>query len=183
MPEVDMVRDTTKLRPQTVAYVNIRPNLCITVLAADGEDAVKIPETAPYMVTVKYAGGTEDAKRPTMGMARELGFIDRDGTTVRFPFLTIREGYVQRIRIVNRGGVAKYTMDYSANADALEGGDGGELMTGRTVLRVDEMVEVTDGSTTTAGTLIIEAQPHMIDVATTLNADSGAIDTVVYMEE
>ena len=183
MPEVDMVRDTTKLKPQTLAYVNENANLCITVLAADDDDAVQIPETAPYMVMVRYAGGTEDAKHPTMGMARELGSIVRDGTTVRFPFLAIQGRYNQWIRIVNRGGEAKYVMSFDAK-DADHGDDAeGTLPTGTTALslRDDDVVTLPEGVGSTSGSLIIEAQPHMIDVATVLvNRDDSSTDTVIY---
>ena len=107
--------------------------------------------------------------------------IDRNGTTVQLPYLTTREGYVQRIRIRNRGsGEAKYTLDYATNAEAVEGTDRGVLEPGeRKVLVVRDVVEIT-GSTTTAGTLIVEAQPRQIDVATTVNTADGGIDTVVY---
>ena len=99
---------------------------------------------------------------------------------MRFPYLTTREGYVQRIRIVNRGGAAKYTLDYATNAEAVAGTDEGVLEPGeRKVLVVSDVVEIT-GSTTTAGTLIVEAEPRTIDVATTVNTADGGIDTVVY---
>ena len=76
----DMTRDTTKLKAQTVAYVNARSNLCIMVLAADDDDAVAIPETAPYMAMTTYAAGTPEAKfAPPMG-THALGMIERDGT-------------------------------------------------------------------------------------------------------
>ena len=116
-----------------------------------------------------------------MPMPQPLGKIGRNGTAVRFPYLTTREGYVQRIRIVNRGGVAEYTLDYATNAEAVEGTDAGMLEPGeRKVLVVRDVVTITDGTTTTAGTLIVEAEPTQIDVATTVNTADGGIDTVVY---
>ena len=112
-------------------------------------------------------------------MMQTLGMILRDGTTVRLPYLTTREGYVQRIRLVNRGPETKYTFSVSDNAMVTEGMDEGMLKPGRTTMRVDELVTVTETSTT-SGTLIIEAQPGMIDVATTLNTADGSTDTVIH---
>ena len=148
----------------------------------DDEDGMRIPRKPD---TVHGDGFLRRNSTPRR-LARcrwmlTLGRIKRDGTTVRFPYLTTREGYVQRIRIVNRGGEAKYTLDYATNAEAVEGTDEGVLEPGeRKVLVVSDVVEVTDGSTTTAGTLIVEAEPRTIDVATTVNTADGGIDTVVY---
>ena len=50
MDEETMTRDTTKLKTQSVAYLNANPYLCIMVLPATDEMAVAIPATAPYMV-------------------------------------------------------------------------------------------------------------------------------------
>ena len=152
--------------------------LCIMVDPAD-EDGMRIPETAAYTAMGDYAK-IEDGAFDPAPMMQTLGAIKRDGTTVRFPYLTTREGYVQRIRIVNRGGEAKYTLDYATNAEAVEGTDEGVLEPGeRKVLLVRDVVEIT-GSTTTAGTLIVEAEETLIDVATTVNTADGGIDTVVY---
>jgi hypothetical protein len=152
--------------------------LCIMVNPAD-EDGMRIPETAAYTAMGDYAKITDGAF-DAAPMMQTLGAIKRDGTTVRFPYLTTREGYVQRIRIVNRGGEAKYTLDYATNAEAVEGTDEGVLEPGeRKVLVVSDVVEIT-GSTTTAGTLIVEAESRTIDVATTVNTADGGIDTVVY---
>jgi hypothetical protein len=155
--------------------------LCIMVQGDDTDDmdAPRIPDTSAYTATGSYKALDMAADGP-MGVERILGAITRDGTTVRFPYLTTREGYVQRIRIVNRGGEAKYTLDYATNAEAVAGTDEGVLEPGeRKVLVVSDVVEIT-GSTTTAGTLIVEAEPRTIDVATTVNTADGGIDTVVY---
>ena len=153
--------------------------LCIMV-DPDDEEGMRIPETSAYTAMGDYMT-IEDGAIPPMPMMQTLGRIERDGTTVRFPYLTTREGYVQRIRIVNRGGEAKYTLDYASNAEAVAGTDEGVLEPDeRKVLVVRDVVKVTDGSTTTAGTLIVEAEPRTIDVATTVNTADGGIDTVVY---
>ena len=154
--------------------------LCIMVDTS--EDGMRIPETAAYTAMGDYAK-IADGAFDAAPMKQTLGAIERDGTTVRFPYLTTRDGYVQRIRIVNRGGEAKYTLHYAANAEAVEGTDEGVLEAGeRKVLVVSDVVEI-DGSPTTAGTLIVEAESNLIDVATTVNTADGGIDTVVYTEE
>ena len=177
-----LMEDNTQMtKAVTPMYVIANPYLCIMVLDPSDDDAVRIEETGPYKVIADYAAGTAGAAKPPMDAEYELGSIGRNGTTVRFPYLTTREGYVQRIRIVNRGGEAKYTLDYATNAEAVEGEEKGVLESGeRKVLMVRDVVEITDGSTTTAGTLIVEAQPNQIDVATTVNTADGGIDTFVY---
>ena len=165
---------------QNVAAFEDMTYLCIMVDPED-EDGMRIPETAAYTAMGDYEGAVENAAFAPVPMEQTLGRIERDGTTVRFPYLTTREGYVQRIRIVNRGGEAKYTLDYASNAEAVEGTDEGVLEPDeRKVLVVRDVVKVTDGSTTTAGTLIVEAEARTIDVATTVNTADGGIDTVVY---
>ena len=159
----DMVRDTTRLQAQTVEYVNNQPHLCITVLAADHDDAVAISETGPYMVTTRYVGGTEDAKFPAPGMTRELGYIDRDGTTVRLPYLTTNMRFNQRIYIVNRGSEAKYVMTFHGEGD-MAGMDAEGLLMGGGATKIlsigdDDVVTIGPGRTSTSGTIVIEAQP------------------------
>ena len=44
--EDDDTRDTTRLRTQSLSYVNDNPNLCIMVHS--GDMAVPIPATGPY---------------------------------------------------------------------------------------------------------------------------------------
>ena len=125
------------------------------------------------------ATGATQAK-PAMSGTHELGSITRDGTTVRLPYLTNREGYVQRIRIMNRGGPAAYTLSVADNAEG--GVEDDTLATGRTTLMVSDLVTIDDGSTT-SGTLIVESEKSNIDVATTLNTPGGSTDTVIYMKE
>jgi hypothetical protein len=179
----DMMRDTTKLKPQSLAYADTK-FLCITVLDDDDEMATPILETAPYMVMVTYAGANlgpdaGDPKHPTMGMARELGYIQRDGTTIRLPYLTTNMKFNQMIRIVNRGSMAKYSMQFQTGDTAGEKAKD-DLMSGVTVLKTSDVVTPSNGSST-SGTLVIEAQPLMIDVATVqVTRENGASDTVLY---
>jgi hypothetical protein len=162
-------------------------NLCIQVRAVDDEDAVEIPEVVePYTVTTTYeVGTTVDAAFKPMGGTSDLGGIGRDGTTVRIPYLTTNDRYHQRIVILNRGGIADYRMSFmdeegkmaTAGMDAV-----GMLAAKKTTvlsLRDDEVVMI-EGGTRTSGTLVVEAQPGNISVATVLhNVSTGNTDTVV----
>ena len=50
-PDEDMIRDTTRLKSQSLAYVNnAKSYLCIMVREKDDAMAVAIPATPPYMV-------------------------------------------------------------------------------------------------------------------------------------
>ena len=176
------VTDPEELKPQTPAYVNANSNLCIMARAHTEDDPISIPEVT-YMVKTTYEEGTTDAAfEPEDGGPHELGMIERDGTTVRFPYLTTREGYVQRIRIVSRApDGATYTMTFADNADATAMAVG-SLDKGRNTLEVSDMVMINDGGTTTSGELVIEAPPGMIDIASTLNTP-GSTDTVLHSAE
>jgi hypothetical protein len=183
MDMVDDMRDTTKLKTQNLEYV-LSKYLCISVAAADSDDAVAIPETAPYSAMVMYAGGAvTDPVYPAKGMQQELGYIKRDGTTVRLPYLTTNDKFNQRIYIVNRGGEAKYYLTFGADAEKGMMADGTLAAKATTVLslRTDDIVTIGGGRSSTSGTLIVEAQKKDIDVATTqISRELGTTDTVVY---
>ena len=171
------VTDTEELEPQTPGYVNANPNVCVMARAHTDDDPISIPETT-IMVKTTYKPGTEDAAFPPGDGTHDLGTIERNGTTVRFPYLTTREGYVQRIRIVSRApDGAKYAMSFADNAEATDMAEG-TLDKGRNTLMVSDMVTVNEGSTT-SGDLVIEASPSMIDIASTLNTP-GSTDTVLH---
>ena len=178
--EDDMVSNTEMLEVVDVADFHETAlaasvmHLCVTV-DSDDED-LRIPETSNYLLTTSYKKISGRAFGPD-GMESMLGMILRDGTTVRFPYLTIRDGYVQRIRIVSRAADAKYSMSFADNAEAMAMAEG-TLDKGRTTLMVSELVSINDGSIT-SGTLVIEAQPGMIDIASTLNTPGGT-DTVMH---
>ena len=112
--------------------------------------------------------------------------IGRNGTTVRLPYLTTNAKFNQRLYIVNRGAEAVYEMDFQ------EGDTAGAIASGtleansRTIISVggtgteDALVTIGEGGST-YGSLIIEAQPRMIDVATVqVSREDGSTDTVVY---
>jgi hypothetical protein len=151
--------------------------LCIHVPGEDADEPMAI-QPGSYTVTPSYKASADTQARTPTGDTHDLGSITRDGTTVRFPYLTTREDYVQRIRIVSRAADgATYTMTFADNAEAMALASD-TLDKGRTTLMVSDLVTINDG-TTTSGTLIIEAQRGMIDVATTLNTP-GSTDTVLH---
>ena len=155
----------------------------------EGDDAVAIPATAPYMATTKYAAGTTDAGWPPNPGEHSLGRITRDGTTVHIPFLTTWADYNQRIVVSNRGaneadywitfrpeeGVTATPNDMYATGTL----DGNSTI----VLRAMDVVTL-EGRTRTAATFAAEAKSTHIDVATVIvNMMTGGTDTVNYDTE
>ena len=155
--------------------------LCIMVQGDDADDMVapRIPNTGAYTAMGSYKALDNAASGP-MGMERALGKINRDGTTVRLPYLTTHAKFNQRIFIVNRGSAASYEMDFQMG-DTPGDNASGTLAAGRNVIHVDDdLVTIGEGGST-SGTIIIEAQPDTIDVATVqINRELGTTDTVVY---
>ena len=181
------VSDTKELMAVMPSEVVMKPNLCISVLEGDG--AVAIPETAPYMVTTVYAPGTPMAGWPPNGGEYSLGRITRDGTTVHIPFLTTWADYNQRIVISNRGASpADYWITFrpeegvtaTPNDMYATGTLDGESTI---VLKAADLVTL-EGRTRTAATFVAEAQTTQIDVATVIiNLMTGSTDTVNYDAE
>ena len=159
-------------------------HLCIMVQGDDTDDmeAPRIPDTDAYTATASYKALTDAASGP-MGMQRMLGEIDRDGTTIRMPYLSTNDKFNQRIRIVNRGHDARYEMEFHGTDDE-PGMDASGTLDANSItvlsLRTDDVVTPGNGNNT-SGTIIVEAQPGMIDVATVqVNRETGNTDTVVY---
>ena len=182
-----MLMDTAALKPQPPATVNANMYLCIMVPESTDEEPVRIPETGKYMAMTTYKAAVDGAAFPPRGGTHELGMIDRDGTTVRLPYLTTNKRFNQRIYIVSRATEAKYVMTFHGEGDEA-GMDSAGMLTGgeTTILSLgdDDVVTIGPGRTSTSGTLVIEAQPQMIDVATSqINRELGTSDTVVYREE
>ena len=181
----EVILDTTD--PVMVSAFTTARYLCITVAQPTEEDAdeIIIPETAPYTVMATY-DDLASAAFGTEGETHTLGRIMRDGTTVRLPFLTTYSAYNQRLVIVNRGNAAMYTISFTPEegAMAVPGSDAeGTLAANSTTVinLADGNLVTLSGKTRTAGTLIVESEPTMIDVATTLvNIATGTTDTVVY---
>ena len=102
--------------------------LCIMVQGDDTDDmeAPRILDTDAYTAMGSYKALDMAANGP-MGVERMLGEIDRDGTTVYFPFLTSQMRYNQVLRITNRGSNTRYEFSSSEMdgviEDTLMGGD------------------------------------------------------------
>ena len=159
--------------------------LCIMVQGDDTDDmdAPRIPDTDAYTAMGSYKALANAASGP-MGMERMLGEINRDGTTIHLPYLTTHDRFNQRIRIVNRGSVAAdYEMEFHGADDMAGAGASGTLEANTITvlsLRTDDVVTPGSGSST-SGTIIVEAQSGMIDVATIqTHRESGNTDTVIY---
>ena len=161
--------------------------LCIMVQGddTDAKAAPSIPNTGAYTAMGSYKELENAAMRP-MGAERTLGMIMRDGTEVQLPYLSTNQKFNQRIRIVNRSSEdAKYEMKFHGVGD-MAGTDATGTLDAKSVkvlsLRNDEVVEPGNGNNT-SGTLIVEAQLGMIDVATVqINRETGNSDTVVYSD-
>ena len=152
--------------------------LCIMVQGDDTDDmeAPRILDTDAYTAMGSYKALDMAANGP-MGVERMLGEIDRDGTTVYFPFLTSQMRYNQVLRITNRGSNTRYEFSSSEMdgviEDTLMGGD----MTTRLLVR--DLIG--DGVGEASGTLIIEADENNIDVALVhVNRDDSSTDTWIY---
>ena len=172
-----------KLTPKMPGDFETIQYLCISVHT--GEDAVAIPETAPYMVTTEYAGGTLMAGWPANDGEHALGSITRDGTTVHIPYLTTFADYNQRIVVSNRGAnPAPYWITFRPE-DGVMATPGmyatGTLAAKSTkVLRAMDVVTL-EGRSRTAATFVAEAKSTQIDVATVIvNMMTGSTDTVNY---
>ena len=178
------VTDTTMLKKQSLAYVNLRPHLCIRVPAHTAAKPVSIPATGAYMAMTTYKAGTAGGTMLPADGSHDLGMVKRNGTTVRLPYLSTNQKFNQRIRIVNRGSNdARYELEFHGDDDTA-GTDATGMLTAKSIkvlsLRTDDVVVPANGNNT-SGTLIVEAQPGHIDVATVqINRETGNSDTVVY---
>ena len=173
-------------------------HLCIGV---DG--MTSIPGTDYFTATTMYEG-VDDAKIPPMDGMIMLGKIERDGITIQLPYLTTSDLYNQRLVIVNRNrNAVAYSMAFAPEEgktatpmgmadDEVEGTcvgmyDECEMPPHgvTTVISVFNIVEIGGrGSPRTAGTLMLESIPGMVDVATAqVNLSTGGTDTVVYEPE
>ena len=155
--------------------------LCVMV-DPEAEDPMRIPATKAYTAMGSYMGITDAAIDP-MPEEQTLGMIERNGTTVRLPSLSTHDRFNQRIRVVNRGPDAEYEMEFHGTDDEAGMDAAGTLAADSITvlsLRTDDVVKVGSGNSTSA-TLIVEALPNMIDVATVqTNRATGNTDTVVY---
>ena len=117
-----------------------------------------------------------------------MGYITRDGTTIRLSYLTQFSAYNQRIVIVNRGGKAPYTFTFMAE-DAVMVTPGAEaegMLPANSItylsLLYGDLVTIEGSPNRAAATLIIEANKEMIDVLISQTNADGGTDTVTYTE-
>ena len=172
---------------QNVTAFAMAEFLCIMVDTS--EDGMKIPDAVTYTAMGDYAKITDGAFDPAP-MKQTLGTITRDGTTVHLPYLTTNAKFNQRLYIVNRGAAdAAYEMDFPEVDTAGALASGTLEANSRTILSVggttpgDALVTIGGGGGSTSGSLIVEAQPTMIDVATVqVNRELGTTDTVIYTD-
>ena len=181
MDQDTMMRDLTRLRTQSLAYVNGNMHLCLMVDTA-AEDQMPIPATAPYVATKTFAGITGAAFPPSV-VEHAMGRITRDGTTVRLPYLTQFGGYNQRIVIRNRGGAAPYSFTFHTEDGimAILGADAEGMLEANSVkvisMMFGDLVTIQGTPNRTAATLVVEAQQGDIDVSVSQTNMDGGTDT------
>ena len=188
--EDDGTQDTTRLRTQSLSYVNDNPNLCIMVQS--GDMAMPIPATDPYVVekTIVLVGTLADNSKFTpMPDPAELGAIRRDGTTVRLPYLTQYSLYNQRIVVVNRSSAAaEYSFDFMAEDGVTitrgPKADGTLMPNSLTYFSLanNDLVMIEGSPNRAAATFIVGTQKNNIDVLISQTNEGGSTDTVLYTE-
>ena len=144
----------------------------------------EIPETS-IAAAVNYVKNATAHFPPASVAAMTIGSIERNGTTVRLPFLTTFENYNNRIVIVNRGNVpADYELMFTTE-DAVTATPG-HMAEGTVPANATMVIKVADavtleGGTRTAATLAVVAPETLVDVATTIvNKMDQSTDTVTY---
>ena len=112
MMEDGEVSDTMMTMAVNVTEFASPQHLCIMVQGEDTDDmeAPRIPATTAYTAMGSYMG-LENASIGPKPEMQTLGMIGRNGTTVHLPYLTTNAKFSQRVRIVNRGVAALYTID------------------------------------------------------------------------
>ena len=155
-----------------------------SVCLEEAEDK-QIPTTR-YMVTVKFAkASAADNAFAAPEFMDELGRFPRNGTTVHIPYMTIFDGYNQRLVLSNRGTKdASYEITFRPEegvmATAMDMAMG-TLMAGATVTMKAADLVMLEGGSRTAATIDVVARPDDIDVTSVIvNKDGGGTDTVVH---
>ncbi|MDE0658666.1 MAG: hypothetical protein OXI79_03345 [Gammaproteobacteria bacterium] len=147
------------------------------------------PASYKLVITPTLATATNPFKPGAV--AKDVGAIDRNGTTVHVPYLSTHEAYNQRLVLVNRGADAalfwiengSFNLENEVtlmmnnlapdNAMSIPG-------KGRLVVRVQDNVEFM-GATRGAATVNVAAPTRDIDVMTIqVHPGTGQIDTTVY---
>lgn len=176
----------------TLAAALTNKYLCVSV--PTGVNAVTIP-AADYTLSTTLAAVTNAAAGAHTALSnKEAGKIDRDGTTVLVPFLTLNPGFNQKIFIVNRGTTAAaltvngLVADAGATGFALTtaGAAGTTLAAGKqTELVVSQWFQVDPAATTKRGaaTLNIAAPSSKVDVLIQTTNAEGAQNTVILQND
>ena len=159
--------------------------LCLKV---DGETAIPVTEAYTASITYTSALGANAAFLPPSSGTLTLGNINRDGSTVRIPYLTTNQKYNQRVVVVNH---SSSPVEYSTTFNTADGTTAtkrgaadGMLPAGRSVLNVRDMVtfdvEGNDNGGHGSAVMAVVAASSMIEVATVITTRSdGSTDTVV----
>ena len=177
------VTDTGELNPVLAMDIGMGKHLCIVVNDPEGEDAVQIPETDIYTVKTSYGGN--DKLFPATGGMYDLGYIKRDGTTVRIGYLTTYADYNQRIVVRNRGGAAAYSLSFAVEegATATPGADASGMLAANSVtylsLKYGDVVSL-EGTTRASATMTVVSEKRHIDVLVSQTNLNGGTDTVEY---
>ena len=146
---------------------------------------------ASYNLTVTPILADDDPVVKPVPVTKDVGAIDRNGTTVHLPYLTTNTEVDQRLVLVNRGAddVSFWIENSSFNLEA-----GTEIMTnnlapdmaetipgnGRRVLRTVDQVKFS-GQDRGAATVNVAAPTRDIDVMTIQRSPAtGEVDTTVY---
>ena len=106
--------------------------------------------------------------------------------TVQLPYLTQFANYNQRIVVVNRGGAASYSFSFMAedSVTVTPGSDASGTLPANSStyfsVLYGDLVTIDGSPNRAAGTLIIESEPHFIDVLVSQTNANGGTDTVNY---
>jgi hypothetical protein len=186
------VNEMLEVRGTATVMMTAVKHLCVGVPEADDQsEGFMIPSTPKFEAITSYVG-IGGAMLTAAGTTSELGRVIRDGVEVWLPYLTTDARYNQRIIMVNESAsAAAYRLDFTGESGiTVVAGTRSHGVLGAdstTVLNLtkDDVMSIVGGPPNRASAvLIIEASPGQVSVATNqTNRDTGATDTVVYMEE
>ena len=115
MDDEMMTRDTTRLKTQSVAYLQCEPVPLHHGAPCHGRDGRRNPGDRAVHGRENHRSwltAFSASKFVPMPAPAALGAIMRNGTTVHIPYITQFANYNQRIVIVNRGAEAAYSMSF-----------------------------------------------------------------------
>ena len=159
-----------------------------TAQSDDKDDTEYTPlKQQEFMADLSVMLTTDSPAYPTSALTdQKAGEIDRNGTTVRLPYLTTMQGYSQQVVLVNRG---TRSADFWIEGLMSDGTDATGLALAAAPMTIDgetsmsvavsDLVDLgTDGSEGSA-TLAVNAAPADVSVLTMLkNLATGSTDTL-----